>query len=87
MSTVMTDSEIRTRWIKKASDVLLGRTIVAVDYLSKEECDEMDWYSTPVVITLDDGTHIFPVADDEGNDGGALHYSKKGDNNYIIPVI
>lgn len=87
MSKVMNNSEVRARWISKASSVLLGRTITAIDYLNENECDEMGWYSAPVVITLDDGTHIYPVADDEGNDGGALHYNKKGDSNYIIPVI
>jgi len=80
-------TNVRQVWTRKASDVLLGRKIVAVQYLTNEERDEMGWYSCPIIITLDDGTIIFPTADDEGNDAGAIHYQKTGDNNYIIPVI
>jgi hypothetical protein len=47
----------------------------------------MGWYSCPIIITLDDGTIIFPTSDDEGNDAGAIHYQKQGDNNFVIPVI
>lgn len=87
MSTLKTDKEIKDYWLEKAAKVLVGRKIQSVGYLSKEECEDIGWFSRPIVITLDDGTIIFPVADDEGNDGGAIHYNKKGDNNYIIPVI
>jgi hypothetical protein len=30
------------------------------------------WYSRPVVIMFDDGSYIITMADDEGNDGGAI---------------
>jgi len=29
------------------------------------------WYSNPLVLILDDATHIIFQSDDEGNDGGA----------------
>jgi hypothetical protein len=77
----------RQAWTKKASDVLLGRKIVAVQYLSNEERDEIGWYGCPIIMKLDDGTLIYPASDDEGNDAGALHYQKEGDNNFVIPVI
>jgi len=32
------------------------------------------WYNLPLVIELTDGTTIIPMADDEGNDGGALDF-------------
>jgi len=80
-------SNARQVWTKKASDVLLGRKIVSVQYLSEQERDEIGWYSCPIIITLDDGTLIYPASDDEGNDAGAMHYQKEGDNNFVIPVI
>ena len=32
----------------------------------------MMWDSRPIVIIFDDDSYIFPMADDEGNNGGAL---------------
>ena len=54
--------------------VLVGKTVRAVRYLNKSECESefSDWYSVPVVIEFTDGTYIIPMRDDEGNDGGAL---------------
>lgn len=51
---------------------LVGRKIVAISYLSHDEAAEIGWSKRPVVLHLDDGTAIFPMCDDEGNDGGAL---------------
>ena len=59
-------------WNKKANDLLVGRKIVKVEWMNDKEKDEIGWYSRPVCMQLDDGTWIFPMADDEGNDGGAL---------------
>ena len=87
MGVQKTDKDIKDYWLEKAAKVLVGRKIRSINYLSAEECHEIGWFNRPIVITLDDGTYLYPVADDEGNDGGAIHYNKKGDNNYIIPVI
>lgn len=51
---------------------LVGRTITSVLYLPEEDADEMDWCYRPIVLKLDDGSHLFPMCDCEGNDGGAL---------------
>jgi hypothetical protein len=51
------------------------------------EQEDLGFYSKALVIQLDDNTLLYPSADDEGNDAGSLHYSKEGDNNYILPVI
>ena len=59
-------------WNKKANDLLVGKKIVKVEWMNNKEKDEIGWYSRPVCMQLDDGTWIFPMADDEGNDGGAL---------------
>ena len=50
----------------------MGKKIVKVEWMTEGESENIGWYSRPVCIQLDDGTWIFPMADDEGNDGGAL---------------
>ena len=80
-------SEVKDFWLKKASQVLVGRKISSVRYMYQEEAEQMGWYSRALVFTLDDGTLIYPSSDDEGNDAGALHYQKEGDSNYVLPVI
>ena len=32
------------------------------------------WYSRPLCFQLNDGTWVYPMRDDEGNDGGAMSY-------------
>ena len=59
-------------WWEKAEKDFVGKKIVAVRYMSSEECNDMGWDSAPICLLLDDGTYIFPSRDDEGNDGGAL---------------
>lgn len=78
---------IEDRWIKKAQSVLLNRRIVSVRYMLDQELDLTGFQSKCVVIGLDDGTLLYPSMDDEGNDAGAIHYQKEGDQNYILPVI
>lgn len=72
-------------WTDIAKKQFLGRKIVGVRYLSKEEADEMGWYSRPVVLQLDDGNIFYPSSDDEGNDGGALFTNSKEDP--TLPVL
>lgn len=57
-----------------AKDLLVGRTITDVIYLSKLDCEQSLWSKRPIMIILDDDSTVIPMADDEGNDGGALHY-------------
>ena len=56
---------------QKFSHLLVGRKIVACRYLSTDEMNSFGWYSNPLVLILDDATHIIFQSDDEGNDGGA----------------
>lgn len=79
--------DIITVWNKKAESVLLGRKIVNVRYMLDEELEATGFYNRCIVIQLDDGTLLYPSADDEGNDAGAIHYQKKGDTEWILPVI
>lgn len=70
-------------WNKKAEEVLKGRKIVEVRYLTDEEMDMMGWYKRPVAMFFDDGNHCVVSADDEANDGGALLYGTDG----VLPTI
>ena len=66
---------------------LLGKRIVGVRYLTKEETDANYWYSSPIVIELDDGSALIPQSDDEGNDGGALWIANSKGKEDLAPVI
>ena len=65
-------TDYKKQWTEKAEKLLLGKKIVKVEWMGEQEADEMDWHSKPVCIQLNDGNWIFPMRDDEGNDGGAL---------------
>ena len=73
------------QWTEVASSLLLNRKIVKVRYMNQGEADDMGWYSRPVAFLLDNGVWIFPSADDEGNNGGALFTTDQ--NNSVLPVI
>lgn len=53
---------------------LIGRTIVGVRALTKEELDQYDWWGSIPVLILDDGTQVVPSRDDEGNGGGTFFF-------------
>jgi hypothetical protein len=65
--------DIAKLWSDKAAKALVGKTIVKAEYLSKDEAwHAMGWHSRCIVLILNDGTALFPSADDEGNEAGAL---------------
>ena len=74
-------------WTKEAEEQLLGRKIVKVRYMSRDEADDLGWYSRPVVMQLDDGNLIYCSCDDEGNDGGALFFTTKDGKHDELPVL
>lgn len=53
---------------------LVGKTVKGVRYLTNEEMEDLMWSKNPLVIEFTDGTVMLPMMDDEGNDGGSLHY-------------
>lgn len=69
-------------WEAKISNVLVGRTITAVRYMTDDEVDEMGWNYKGLISMLDDDTEFIALADDEGNDAGAYMT-----NNADLPVI
>ena len=76
-------SDKKKLWAGNIGRTLIGRTIASVRYMNEEEADEMGWDRTPLVIIFGDGTYLFPMSDDEGNDAGAMSHPSIG----IIPVI
>jgi hypothetical protein len=64
----MSQTELKAQWAAKLRP-LAGRTIVAVRYL---DATELGTAHHPVCLQLDDGTLLWPMADDEGNDAGTL---------------
>ena len=77
------DKSTRNHWIKTANKMLLGKKIVKVEYMRVKESEDMMWSYQPVCLLLDDGKWIFPMADDEGNDAGALAVGNKD----VLPVL
>lgn len=75
----------KAKWEERIKKRLEGRKIVEVRYMNKKEAEEMGFYPAPIVIFLDDGNNIFPQADDEGNNGGAL--STSWEDLPIIPLM
>lgn len=64
--------QLTRAWETKAHRALVGRRIVEARYMSQAEADALGFHSRAPVLVLDDGTALFPQADDEGNDAGAL---------------
>lgn len=81
----MGTQETVDRWTKEIAAKLEGRTIKRVRYLTGKEMDTLAWDRRAVVLELDDGNILFPSADDEGNDAGAIFTSFE--DLEIIPVI
>lgn len=51
--------------------ILIGKKVSAIRRLTDKEMENFGWYKNPLVIILEDETHIILMVDDEGNDGGA----------------
>ena len=80
------DFKLKKDWSNRFNH-LIGLKIVGVRYLTQEETEASGWYSSPIVIELDDGSALIPQQDDEGNDGGALWIANSKCKEDLIPVI
>ena len=63
------------QWCDEIAKELVGRKIVRVFYLIPKEAETLMWSKRPIVFELDNGKFLFPMSDDEGNDGGAMFYT------------
>lgn len=81
----MNTEELTQRWGKLASNLLVGRQIVKVRYMTDAEQQDHYWSRKSVVIHLDNGVIIYPSADDEGNNAGAI-FTTQGELS-VLPVI
>ena len=83
---LMNAKERTEYWTDFAADKLVGKKIIKVEYFSNKEAEESMWYSRPLCFQLDDKTWVYPMRDDEGNDGGAMAYIGEKDNE-TFPVL
>lgn len=81
------EKNLDTKWNQVARKALLGKTIVAVNYMSPENAKDMYWNKRPIMFELSDGSVCFISADDEGNDGGALFMQDKDGKDITLPVL
>jgi hypothetical protein len=77
--TLMT-TKIKETYYSKEAQRLVGKKVVAVRPLSKQELKDAYWeeYQSDkaIAIIFDDGTVIIPLQDDEGNGPGVLEYGE-----------
>ena len=81
----MATNNLTKKWEKNISSSLVGKTIAKIEYLTEEEGRDNGWDQLPLVIIFTDGSWLFPMADDEGNNGGSFATSIKGLE--TIPVM
>ena len=77
--------DIKTKWEESIGKAFIGRKIVKIEYLNKEEVNDLEWNSVPCCFQLDNGVWFYPQQDDEGNDGGALFTTDKELS--IVPTL
>ncbi len=69
----------------KFTELLKGKTIKRVEYFTDVEMNELGWHRNPAIIIFTDGTFLYGMRDDEGNDGGSIYYA--GDTNDTNEII
>ena len=65
------------RWAQRVTDLLLGKKIVAVRFMTDAEMRDHGWDSRAVTFRLSSGEWIYPAQDDEGNGAGSLFTTHK----------
>ena len=68
----MTKATTVKSWNNRMTKALVGKKIMSVRYMTAEEAG--DWCKLPLMISLNDGTVIIPLQDDEQNEGGSLEF-------------
>lgn len=68
-----------TKYYRREYGALIGRKIVDMRAMYKEEMDLFLWYGEPgVVMILDDGSLFIPLRDEEANGPGQLMIQEAG---------
>ena len=80
------NADLREHWGHLASNFLVGKTIRRVRYLNDRETEDIGWTKNGLVIEFEDGHWIVAMADDEGNEAGAIWTSSQSEIN-VIPTI
>ena len=81
----MMSKELKRKWSENVGNKLVGRRIVAVRYMTDKERRKHWWSKSAVIIKLDDGSALYPMSDDEGNDAGAI--ATTYDGLLVIPTV
>lgn len=77
--------QLKQKWSEDIAKALVGKKIKSIGYLTDAEVEQLGWYSSAVVIELDDGTCLFPSQDDEGNGAGSIFTTLE--KLPVLPVI
>lgn len=69
----------------RSINALVGKKVVGVRHMTKEELEMLDWNYTTIadttVIQFADGTLVVACCDPEMNDAGYLYVQEKSDEN------
>lgn len=82
---LMDTKSLKLQWAARIGSAITGKRIVEVRYMTDKEVEDLGWYSSAVVLVLDDGHMLFPSQDDEGNNAGSLFSTYENLNTF--PVI
>ena len=86
---------VRQYWTDTARWQLVGRKIKDVHYMKPEETEENMWHKAPIKIwlsakptkgTISKRICMIPSMDDEGNDGGALHFEGYESDEHLLDM-
>lgn len=80
-----TANQINKGWIENIKKALVGKKIVDITLMPKEEMELRLWGEPTPIFHLDDGNIFYPSTDDEGNGPGAIFTSIDGLE--VIPVL
>ena len=75
---------MKSKTLARARELLMGRRIVDVRFLTEEEVDD-NWPRSPIILELDNGSFIVPTSDPEGNDAGCLEVGTRENDHYVLP--
>ena len=78
-------NDIAQKLEESCAELLVGKNIKSVRYMYTVEKKDVGWHKRALVIYFNDGSYIFPSANNEGNDAGAYFTSIRGME--VIPTL